>query len=118
MARSPQDRFAGVDAVLRALTPSARRPRHLAAVAVIATLALAATGSVLWYVRNATPVGDGGTAVPAGQMRPSVAVLGFRNLAGREDSDWLSAALAEMLSAELATGTELRAIPGVRNVGG
>ena len=114
LARSPQDRFAGADDVLRALTAPAtlaRRGPQRAALAVVAALALAATGSVLWYVRSATPA-DTGSAVPAGQMRPSVAVLGFRNLAARADTEWLSAALAEMLSAELATGTELRAIPG------
>jgi len=114
LARSPQDRFAGADAVLRALTAPAapaRRARNLAAAGVVAALALAAIGTALWH-RSAIPVTASGEAVPAGQMRPTVAVLGFRNLAGRDDSDWLSAALAEMLSAELATGTELRAIPG------
>jgi TolB-like protein len=75
-------------------------------------VALTATGAVIWNLRDAPLAADNGTAVPAGQMRPTVAVLGFRNLAGRTDTDWLSAALAEMLSAELATGTELRAIPG------
>ncbi len=44
--------------------------------------------------------------------RPSVAVLGFRNLAGDNDSGWLSTALSEMLSIELAASGQLRLIPG------
>jgi eukaryotic-like serine/threonine-protein kinase len=114
LARSPLDRFAGVDDVLRALTAPAAAARRwqLAAAAVVAAVALAATGAVLWNGRDATPAVETDAAIPAGQMRPTVAVLGFRNLADRTDSEWLSAALAEMLSAELATGTELRAIPG------
>ena len=34
-------------------------------------------------------------------MRPSVAVMGFKNLSGRPQSAWLSTALTEMLSTEL-----------------
>ncbi|HEX4164692.1 MAG TPA: protein kinase [Bryobacteraceae bacterium] len=44
--------------------------------------------------------------------RRSLAVLGFRNLTGRREIDWLSVALSEMLSTELATGEALRIIPG------
>src|SRR4029077_10253208 len=36
----------------------------------------------------------------------------FKNLSGRPDEEWISAALAEMLSTELAAGQKLRAIPG------
>jgi tetratricopeptide (TPR) repeat protein len=39
-------------------------------------------------------------------------VLGFRNLAGRDDAQWLSTALSEMLTTELAAGERLRTIPG------
>jgi eukaryotic-like serine/threonine-protein kinase len=46
------------------------------------------------------------------KMRPSVAVLGFRNLSGRQDTKWLSVALAEMLNTELAAGEHLRIISG------
>ncbi len=44
--------------------------------------------------------------------RRSIAVLGFRNLSGRADADWLSTALAEMLTTELTAGDGLRAIAG------
>ena len=44
--------------------------------------------------------------------RRSVAVLGFRNSSGRNEDAWLSTALSEMLSTELAAGDHLRLIPG------
>jgi serine/threonine protein kinase/tetratricopeptide (TPR) repeat protein len=53
---------------------------------------------------------------PQIHARRSVAVLGFKNLSGRPDEAWLSTALSEMLSTELAAGGQLRTIPG-ENVG-
>lgn len=45
--------------------------------------------------------------------RPSVAVLGFKNLTpSAPETGWLSTALTEMLANELAAGEELRLIPG------
>ena len=49
---------------------------------------------------------------PADAVRPAVAVLGFRNLTGRDDVQWLSTALSEMLTTELGAGERLRTIPG------
>lgn len=46
------------------------------------------------------------------KVRASIAVLGFKNLSGREDEAWISTALSEMLGAELASGQQLRVIPG------
>jgi eukaryotic-like serine/threonine-protein kinase len=43
-------------------------------------------------------------------FRRSVAVLGFRNLPGRPDEDWLSQAFTEMLNTELAAGGNLRMV--------
>lgn len=45
-------------------------------------------------------------------IRRSVAVLGFKNLSRRSESAWLSTALAEMLTTELAAGEQLRTVPG------
>lgn len=45
-------------------------------------------------------------------LRRAVAVVGFRNLSGRQDVGWLSTALAQMFAAELAAGGSLRTIPG------
>jgi tetratricopeptide (TPR) repeat protein len=52
-----------------------------------------------------------GDAVPL-TNRPSIAVLGFRNLSGRSDDAWLSTAFSEWLTTELAAGQSLRAISG------
>ena len=50
-------------------------------------------------------------AVPAGQ-RPTIAVLGFRDLAGNPETAWLGVAFAEMLTTELAAGGQARLITG------
>jgi eukaryotic-like serine/threonine-protein kinase len=44
--------------------------------------------------------------------RPSAAVLPLRNLSGQADTDWVSTALPDMLTAELAAGEKVRAVPG------
>jgi serine/threonine protein kinase/tetratricopeptide (TPR) repeat protein len=44
--------------------------------------------------------------------RRSVAVLGFKNLTGRSQAAWLSTAIPEMLTTELAAGEKLRMISG------
>ena len=46
--------------------------------------------------------------------RRSVAVLGFKNLSGRTELDWISTALSEELTDELAAGEQLRTVPGER----
>jgi tetratricopeptide (TPR) repeat protein/predicted Ser/Thr protein kinase len=46
------------------------------------------------------------------KVRRSVAVLGFKNLAGRPEAAWLSTALSEMFNTELGAGEELRVISG------
>jgi len=44
--------------------------------------------------------------------RSPAAVLGFRNLAGRPDAGWISTALAELVSRELSTASDvLRLVP-------
>ena len=45
------------------------------------------------------------------RTRPSVAVLGFKNLSPNGQEGWLSTALSEMLTSELAAGSQLRTIP-------
>lgn len=56
-------------------------------------------------------VRDGRLRTDHGSRR-SVAVIGFRNLSGRQQSAWMGNALAEMLNAELAAGERLRTVPG------
>jgi tetratricopeptide (TPR) repeat protein len=89
---------------------------------VIAAVALllVAGAAVGWYFEHrgratqtamqdsAGRVGRGVPLVP----RRSVAVLGFKNLSGNPEAAWLSTALSEMLSTELAVGERLRTVSG------
>jgi DNA-binding winged helix-turn-helix (wHTH) protein/Tfp pilus assembly protein PilF/TolB-like protein len=77
----------------------------------VAMAALMGAGILVYRSRVGRPAVDV-VSLPAVKMRPAVAVLGFRNLSGREDTRWLSVALAEMLNTELAAGEHLRIIPG------
>jgi eukaryotic-like serine/threonine-protein kinase len=52
-----------------------------------------------------------GAASAALKPRPSIAVLGFKNLSRKSDDEWMSTAMAEMLGAELASGQQIRVIP-------
>ena len=44
----------------------------------------------------------------ATQRRPSLMIVGFQNVSGRQQDAWLSTAFSEMLSTELAAGEALR----------
>jgi DNA-binding winged helix-turn-helix (wHTH) protein/tetratricopeptide (TPR) repeat protein len=44
------------------------------------------------------------------QVRRAVAVMGFRNLPGRREDDWLGQAFTEMIGTELAAGSSVRLI--------
>lgn len=46
------------------------------------------------------------------KARRSIAVLGFRNLSGSPEQEWVSTAISEMLGTELASGDNLRVISG------
>lgn len=50
-------------------------------------------------------------STPGLKARTSIAVLGFRNLSGKPDQDWISTALSEMLSSDLSAGQQLRVLP-------
>ncbi len=91
--------------------PSARRKYWLTSV-----LGLLLLAGAIYAVRSLIhrPV-DGakvtGTGTPA-RIRRSVAVLGFRNLPGHTEDNWLSPAFSEMLNTELASDGALRMVPG------
>ena len=120
LARYPDGRFRDASDVAHALDgtlPSRPPQSRLVIAAAVALLVVVGAGALLWRGRStslATAPSDPAatTAVPAETVRPAVAVLGFRNLAGREDAQWLSMALSEMLTTELAAGERLRTIPG------
>ena len=56
--------------------------------------------------------GPEGTASAALKPRPSIAVLGFKNMSQKPEEEWMSTAMAGMLDAELASGQQIRVIPG------
>jgi tetratricopeptide (TPR) repeat protein/TolB-like protein len=62
----------------------------------------------LWKLKRAT---EPPTSAVHVRIRPSVATLGFKNLSGRPDTAWISTALSEALTAELAAGEQLRTVP-------
>jgi eukaryotic-like serine/threonine-protein kinase len=98
-----------------AAAPGASRRRlQIAAVAALA-LAAVAVGWVRysqWREKQAA-LGQH-LPLPATDITPrrSVAVLGFKDLSGQPTTAWLSSALSEMLSTELAAGGGLRVVAG------
>ena len=83
---------------------------------IIGTLVLLSVGTVFYVVRprrgSPPATARAETSIPRIHVRRSVAVLGFRNLPGRPEDNWLSSAFSEMLNTELAAGGELRMVPG------
>src|ERR1700735_1979753 len=83
---------------------------------IIGTLVLFLVCTVFYVVRprhgSQLSTAQAGTSIPRIHVRRSVAVLGFRNLPGRPEDNWLSSAFSEMLNTELAAGGELRLVPG------
>jgi len=116
LERVPADRFSSTAEVVRALRGEAisagpatvrRRRRRLAAGVVTVAIALGA----IWLATRFVRVGPQPAAAPSAPPRRAIAVLGFKNLAGKPEEAWVSTALAEMLTTELAAGEKLRAIP-------
>jgi tetratricopeptide (TPR) repeat protein len=124
LARDPENRFPNAASVIEALTrePGAVADRRSSkALAVAAAVALVVVGGALawrgWRSSSETGAPTPGNVSAVGNavadsVRPAVAVLGFRNLNGREDAQWLSTALSEMLTTELGAGETVRTIPG------
>lgn len=107
LEREPRDRFASPLEVAQALAgdripPSPRRLQRrrltLAAMASLMVVAVLVLG-LLWHQRSAQsrqrPVG---TAVTAPQR---LALLGFRNLDGNPDTDWMGPLISEELTSAL-----------------
>jgi serine/threonine protein kinase/tetratricopeptide (TPR) repeat protein len=98
-------------------------PRHPATIVAAAAVALLLLAGIVFALnvgglrnrllhKNTPVVASSARTSPSISARRSVAVLGFKNLSGRPDEAWLSTALSEMMSTELATGEQLRTIPG------
>ena len=98
------------------LGPNSKKPWKILVVAS-AVLVFAAIGAILyyrWHSAGQLNQSDASGVASTSLIKPrrSVAVLGFKNLAGKPDEAWLSTALSEMLTTELAAGEKLRTIPG------
>lgn len=97
--------FAGIE-------PSARRRSGFLALMLVALIAAGAFLIRDWTARRHA----GGAAQPQPPqhkaVRPIVALLGFKNLAENDDAAWISTALSEMLTAELASSSQVRCLPG------
>jgi DNA-binding winged helix-turn-helix (wHTH) protein/tetratricopeptide (TPR) repeat protein/TolB-like protein len=88
------------------VAPASQRTWLSLALAFAVVLALTVVVFRLGILRRNSP----GSASASVKVRPSIAVLGFKNLSQRSDSDWMSTAMAEMLGAELASGQHMRVI--------
>lgn len=122
LERNPSDRFADAGEVLRALRGEAVAParrvvrlrRKRLSLVAVGLLGLLLIATVVLWVRQAAHTSRTPSSAPsqAASGRSSVAVLWFRNSSGRPADAWLSTAIAEMLSTELAAGQRLNVIPG------
>jgi eukaryotic-like serine/threonine-protein kinase len=107
---------AGRDALRYRVTRLARRHRVALGSAALVIAAIAITALVVRTVmpQQLPASGASATASQAHAARPSVAVVGFRNLSQRPSDEWLSTAMAEMLTTELAGDGQVRVLPPER----
>ncbi|MGA2534960.1 MAG: tetratricopeptide repeat protein [Terracidiphilus sp.] len=119
LARDSRARFQNGDEVGAALRGESRSRRtwNIAAGVVLALLILilALVGATFLIPRlRHQPPGNNEVPplTPAIAVRRSVAVLPLRNLSSRSDKEWVSTALPELLTAELAAGGKMRTFPG------
>ena len=112
LQRDPKNRFPNGQKVAEALHDLEESHRKIDSRILIALLLLVLIGAGAIFiprlVRRA-PVSGTNAGIPA---RPAIAVLPFNNLSGRSDTEWVSTALPEMLTAELVAGGKLRTFPG------
>jgi len=86
--------------------------RHRIAILVMGIAALIVVSTLVIYRANRkmrlAPVVASSRNL---NSRSSIAVLGFKNFSSGHDADWLSTAITQMLSTELASGGRVRIIP-------
>jgi serine/threonine protein kinase/TolB-like protein/Tfp pilus assembly protein PilF len=117
----PARRWADMTALLAALERALRpRPRvrpwmiavPLALAALVAAVAIVAGRGSGEDAPRATAAAPPPAKPPAPAARRAVAIVGFDNLSGDPQLAWVGGALGELLATELATGDQLRVIPG------
>jgi serine/threonine protein kinase/tetratricopeptide (TPR) repeat protein len=100
---------------LQPQTAESKIGRHwLAPALAFATLVLGIIGYQFYAGKSALPTNFKQTTTAENKtnlMRRAVALVGFKDLANRAETAWLSHALSEMLSTELAAGEKLRVVP-------
>ena len=87
------------------------RRSHVAWAGLVLLLLLASTIYLARSLRRTRSTTAAPSGAPVLKTRRSVAILGFHNLSGDRREEWLSTALSEMLSTELAAGEHLRIVP-------
>jgi len=86
--------------------------RYLVVAGIVVLIVGAGLYTLRSIPRHSPSTADARSVAPPVRVRRSVAVLGFRNLPGRREDNWLSAAFSEMLNTELAAGGEMRLVSG------
>ena len=79
--------------------------------ALVAVVVVLLVGALSYIHFRGKPQAAKPAVLPISRRR-AVAVLDFKNSTSRPEAAWLSTALPEMLTTELAAGEELRTIPG------
>jgi serine/threonine protein kinase/tetratricopeptide (TPR) repeat protein len=88
--------------------------RYGTAIGIAALLAIAVAATALIARRPAAVTAEPGITAQLTASRRSIAVAGFSNLSQRPEDAWLSTAMAEMLTTDLAGDGQLRVIPAER----
>ena len=130
--KEPRERYSSVrefsediERYLKGLPIRGRRPtltyrgskfvrRHKEAATTAIFVLIVAIALVTWQtVRVAKQLRAAGAQWSSQiRVRPSLAILGFRNLSDRPETSWVSTALSEMLLSEMAAGEQVHTIPG------
>lgn len=86
---------------------SGRQQLRAATAAILILAIVVFVGWRAWHARSSAAA----ASIPPASRR-SVAVLEFTDLAARRETAWLANAIPEMISADLAAGSQVRTIPG------
>ena len=81
------------------------------AVSVLAVTVALGTWQALRLAKNFDTAQRQGAASQI-RVRPSFAVLGFKNILDDPKASWVSTAFSEMLASEMSAGEQLRVVPG------
>ncbi|HEX4915174.1 MAG TPA: protein kinase, partial [Vicinamibacterales bacterium] len=103
---------AGRDAWRYGASRFTRRYAPAIGVAALVAMAVGATALITRRAALTAPASAIGAQVTA--SRRSIAVAGFNNLSQRAEDAWLSTAMAEMLTTDLAGDGQLRVVPSER----